>query len=314
MKKSQNNQLTSDISTQGVLNANKPKFDAIEAYATTKEDLDNGISDIQSLASQQLEHKQASTAAKNAAKNAASLGLMDIIRRVKAYAVVSGNENLAALVSFTATRIKRMADGDLLSTINTVLAGIDAYKTELLQYGVTPAMLLNMDELCNTLDSEWKKLLKNTAELKEITTHLQEKFKSLDAILVLIDAMVESMRTSDPVLNRLYFNARKVKNTGVTKLSARGKAYDAVTLLPITKAKLILTLSLDKATDTGSELTKTVKFSGAQGGFQFKNLPTGTYKILASYEGYAEQVVTVYINQGVLTQIEVPLTKLASAA
>lgn len=60
---------------------------------------------------------------------------------------------------------------------------------------------------------------------------------------------------------------------------------------------------------SGSELMKNVKISGPGGQFRIKSLPTGTYLFKVAYAGYAEQEVSVHINEGVLTRVEIPLTK-----
>ena len=314
MQRSQNNHLTMDLSTQVVLNENKSKFDAYTVYTSKKEALDSSIAAEQTLANDQQEHKQVSTAAKNFAKKEAGENILDLIRRISAFAIISENHNLYDIVNFTASAIKRLSDNALATTLATVLSTASEYHNELLEYGVTDQLLQDVERTNARFNSEIQKLLLNDAELKQITKELDLQFKITDGLFIPIDAMVETMRTADPVFYRLYRNARQIKNIGGTKLSARGQAYDAITLLPMPKVKLILTSELLKVANAGSELTKTVKYAGAKGGFNLKSLPTGTYQLLASYSGYADQLQTVYINEGVLTQIQVPLSRLVSAA
>lgn len=58
------------------------------------------------------------------------------------------------------------------------------------------------------------------------------------------------------------------------------------------------------------KLAKNVKVKSAGGGFQLKSLSTGTYLITVTYAGYADQQVTAYVNDGVLTVVQLPLNKL----
>ncbi len=66
-----------------------------------------------------------------------------------------------------------------------------------------------------------------------------------------------------------------------------------------------------KSLTSGPDLSKTVKIKSASGGFQLKSLPTGTYIFRVSYAGYTDQEITVYINEGVLSRVDMPLSKIA---
>ena len=65
-----------------------------------------------------------------------------------------------------------------------------------------------------------------------------------------------------------------------------------------------------KAKAGGSELTKNVKRTSAKGGFQLQTLPAGTYTITATREGYAELTVTVYINDGEMSDVKLEMVKI----
>ena len=57
----------------------------------------------------------------------------------------------------------------------------------------------------------------------------------------------------------------------------------------------------------GADLVKNVKIASAKGGLNLKTLPAGTYLITASKEGFMPQTVTVYLNDGELTTVNVAL-------
>jgi hypothetical protein len=125
--------------------------------------------------------------------------------------------------------------------------------------------------------------------------------------------MVDTMRKSDPVFHRLYWHSRRKRKTATSKLSVWGRVFDAATLTNLCKAKVSFSSNDgSKAATAGSDLAKNVKFTGEAGGFQFKSMATGTYVFTVTYAGYADQEVTVYINAGVLSRIEIPLTKLSA--
>jgi hypothetical protein len=103
-----------------------------------------------------------------------------------------------------------------------------------------------------------------------------------------------------------------VKKTSSTKVAAKGKVFDAVTNLPLPGAIMsIVSYNGNTKVASGSELTKTVKIKSAGGGFNLKSLPTGSYLFKVTYAGYADQEIIVYVNEGVLSKVEMPLTKIA---
>ena len=314
MQKSQNNHLTMHLSTQVVMNETGATLDAITAYPTTKASLDNSVAKEQAIANSQESAKRNSTSARDYAKNAAGEFILDLSRKQSAFAIVKGNRTLLDKVRFNANTVNRSSDNKLLLIFDTLLACANENGENLVEYGVTEQFLSDGGDLRENLITEMKNLLLSITGQKQFTAQLKQQFKVTEATLRTIDAMFETIRTSDPVSWRMYRNARLLKKTGNIKLSAKGKVIDAETRLPLPKAKLQLTNGDSKALAAGSELTKTVKFAGLKGGFQLRSMATGTYEFLASYSGYADQLVTAYINEGVLTNIEIPLTKIGPPA
>jgi len=311
MRKLQNAQLSMHLNAQVVLNENAGKLETITAYPALKARIDESIADEQSLANSQESRKRNSTAAKNYARTAAIEYTLDLSRKVSAYAIIAGNRALLDKARFNATTLKRSSDNKLVLIFETVLACAGDNLENVLEYGVTEQSLSAGAGVLTNLKSEMQNLLLSNSEQKQLTVQLEKQFRNTDEALFTLDAMVETMRQSDPVFHRLYSNARRKKRTSTSKLSARGKVFDAATGLPLPKAKIsILSYNSSKALSSGADLVKNVKIAGALGGFQLKSLATGTYLFRVSYAGYADQDVTVHINEGVLTRVEIQLTKL----
>jgi len=310
MQKYQNNQLTMHQTSQVVLNENEVKLESFTAYPAIKETLDTSITEEQSLAINQETRKRNSVAARNQSKSAAADFTVDLSSKISAYAVVSSNPTLLDNVRFSATRVNRFSDNKLVRVLETLLTSANENKLKVLEYGVTDQLLSTGVDILANLKTEMQNLRLSNVEQKQLTGQLKRQFAFTNSTFRTIDAMIQTMRFSDPVLHSLYRNARKIKNVGGTKLSARGKVFDAVTGLPLPKAKIsILSYNSSKALASGADLVKNVKFAGALGGFQLKSLATGTYLFRVSYAGYADQEVTVHINEGVLSRVEIPLTK-----
>ena len=311
MKKTQNAQLTMHLKNLAVQNENAGKFETFTAYPALKSAIDKSIGEEQALAISQETRMRNSTSAKNFAKNAAVEYIIDLSKKVTAYAIVTGNRTLLDRVKFTASKIKKSSDNKLVLIMETVLSTAGDNLENVLEYGVTEEFLSEGSNLLENLKAEMQNLLLSNSEQKQLTVQLELQFKTTDALLITLDAMVETMRKSDPVFHRLYWNARKIKKTATSKVSVLGKVFDSITNTYLKKAKIsIVSYDSSKALASGPDLQKTVKVTGAKGGFQLKSMATGTYLLTVSYAGYADQQVTVHINEGVLTRVEIALTKI----
>lgn len=58
-----------------------------------------------------------------------------------------------------------------------------------------------------------------------------------------------------------------------------------------------------------NQLVNSIKIKASGGGFLLKDLHSGTNLFKVTYAGYADRQITVYINEGVLTKVEMPLSK-----
>jgi hypothetical protein len=311
MQKTKNSHLTMHLSSQVVLNENEESFDSFTAYPEKKESFDNGVSAEQSLANSLESRKRNSAAAKTIAKDLAAEYISDLKSKVSAYAVVSKNQALLNNVRFTPSKIRRSSDNEFVFIFETVLASAVENNESVEEYGVSAKLISEGNVLLANLKTEMQNLLLSKIDQKQFTTQLNKQFRATDAVLQTVDAMVETMRVSNPVLYRKYRDARRKKRTATAKLSVIGIIIDAETRLPLPKAKINLQNSnSSKAASGGSDLAKNVKIAGAKGGFRLKSMTAGSYLFVGSYFGYTDLEVLVHINEGILTRVEIPLTKL----
>ena len=312
MNKFENYRLNMQNSSTSVLTENAGKFTLNPAFVPAKADADNSIVISKDLVKTQDTLKHTSTAAKLASRKAASSCISELASNISAFAIVNGNMELIDKVKITATELKNMSDNTLVSRIETILGCGTENLPELAGFNVTEQTLTDGLSLLNTYIAEIQKMAMRKIELGEVTKNLRKQLKTTDNLLKTLDAFVETKHISDPELYSLYWNARSIKKGAAGRIAASGKVYDAETNLPLLGAMMTIVKALPgKALKGGAELVKTVKIKSASGGFQLKSLPTGTYLFKVTYAGYADQEVTVYINEGVPTKVAMPLNKIA---
>lgn len=312
MKKEENNQMTMHRNCQSALNENAVQFESIAAYLPAKTKIDESISQEQELANKQEVLKKNSTIAKILAREAAADYILDLASKIMSYALCKGDMTLYEKVKLNKTAIDKSSDNKFVLIMSIELTTAEENLVPLADYNVTAQTISNGKTLLGNFTTEMQKLEDNKIAQKQITVQLNKQLKTTNTLFKPVDAMVETMRKSDPVFYRTYWNSRVVKKTSSTKIAAKGKVFDSVTNLPLPGAIMsIVQYNGNTKLATGCELVKNVKIKSAGGGFQLKSLPTGTYLFKITYAGYTDQESIVYVNEGVLTKVEMPLTKIA---
>jgi uncharacterized membrane protein len=135
-------------------------------------------------------------------------------------------------------------------------------------------------------------------------------FKTADTALENMDAAVEIIRLTQVDFYNGYKSARKVIETGAGSLSVKGLVTDAQTGLPLKGVTVSFALDggIAKAASTTSE-PELVKKTAEKGGFNIKGLESGMYQVTLKKAGYANQVTTISVSDGEMTELKISLEK-----
>jgi len=125
-----------------------------------------------------------------------------------------------------------------------------------------------------------------------------------------MDAAVEIIRLTQVNFYNGYKSARKVIDTGGSSFSVKEMVTDAKTGLPIkgVTVSFVLIDGTAKA-KTANSKPDVVKKTADKGGFNIIGLASGTYMVILKKAGYADQVVTISVNDGEMTVLNVVLEK-----
>jgi len=297
---------TADFCTNNVdLTAPLPNFSTI--FSSFK----NTCEQIHLIAEAQLVNTSGSTINKTGLnKGLVALGA-DTARKLMAYAKLTKNEKLLKEISFTESSLSRMPDTTLAEATQLIYNRAQTHLSSLTAYLITADTQAALLQAINAYKSALSAPRLDTASLVQTTKQLAGLFKTGDEALGDMDALVEIIRTSQPIFYSGYKTARKVVNTGIGKLSVRGLVSDAQTSAPLKGVSVSFALDGDvmKAGATGETSAVLVKKSADKGGFNVTSLASGTYKVTLKKAGYTEQTLTVYVNDGELTLVDVKLAK-----
>jgi hypothetical protein len=312
MQKSFDYQLNMHSEVLGVCNRNHDLLAIILAYVAAKLKVDQDNANETELAFRLEKLGKNSAIPKNLSRTAASKAFFDLSSNLSSFFWIKGDMKMYLEVKFTESSLKKTSDNEFVRICGNLLVVAQDYLEQLADRNITEQTLADDGALLENFVSEKQVFIDTRRERFEVIAQLNKQIKTTNFDLKAIDSIVDSLSVSQPVLAGDYWKARDIRKTAGSKIVLKGKVYDSVTNQPLPGAvmSIVRTDSL-KALASAPELVKTVKIKSAGGGFQLKSLPAGNYQVTVTYYGYNDQQITASVNEGVLTTVQLPLSKIA---
>ncbi len=283
------------------LKANQVITDTLPNCAGYIHDVNTGIDQIQLIREQQEFDKTGIAMDKTQLKSSLIAQAVDIARRIVAYATLTDNYELRNEVNYTESTLKQSADTILKDRCQVIHDRAKQNIAALGTYGVTDGMLMSMMNTMNNYNSAIPKPRLGIADRKLATTQIASMIEIVNDNLRKIDILVEIVKTSQQNFYNEYRTARKIVNTGIGTLAARGRVTDADSGTALQGATVRWTNEINS--------NVIIKKTAEKGGFNMKSLAEGSYIVTVSRPGYNEYVVTVNITSGVLSVVDIQLLK-----
>lgn len=312
MNKIENAKLNMHRKVETLLTKNVIKFVLMTVFPGLLAKLVEGIAMVDSLASKQGECKKKSKAPKAAARKALIRFVIKTTSQLRALAVNDGDIALVDLVKITPSALRKMTDNALVHFTVNVLRYTTDNLADLAQFGVTAQTVTDGQTFLSAYVLEIELLAANKKQLKQLTVDLSLQLKVNEETLELIDSLVATQSETDPSWSGLYFDSRAVEKSASSPVAVDGKVFDAETNQPLPGAIVTVLKAIDgKALTSGADLVKNVKIRSAGGGFRLKSLATSAYLFRVTFAGYTDIEVIGYVNEGYITRIQLPLSKIA---
>lgn len=268
------------------------------------------IPQIQSIWEQQKLSKKGVTDSKNQLKETLIVLTADYARKLGAYAKFTNNAKLAQQVKFSEGKLRQVADTAVKNYGQIVYDLAQPLLGSLAQYGITDETQATLADAITAYNDSIGKPGAERSEGTQLTKQLATLFKTADTALENMDAAVEIIRLTQVDFYNGYKSARKVIETGAGSLSVKGLVTDAQTGLPLKGVTVSFALDggIAKAASTTSE-PELVKKTAEKGGFNIKGLESGMYQVTLKKAGYANQVTTISVSDGEMTELKISLEK-----
>lgn len=275
--------------TISVLDKNNAEVSTLPALATAKGDLVSAVKHLRKVNIEQLKSTIGKTQNKKAKKTQLANKTHVLAAAVQAYAAVIDDSDLYELVNYAESTLAAMEDEVLQQACQLVYDTANDHLANLGDYGVTSAMMTELETLITAWNLESQSPRMAIVERSAATKELPDLFKGVDDILLKrTDKLMEQFEHSAPLFYDTYRNARKIVNAGHGPLTetVTGKMVDAVSMLGIAGGMVEV------------EALGLVVMTDENGVFELPKVPHVEIVAQFSAAGYVLQDVTIDVKKG----------------
>jgi len=292
--------------------ANSAIIENLPNYLANLMIVTNAATQIQTIGEQQKLNKTGITAEKNHLRANLITLAADNARKLTAYAKLTNNLSLMGEVNLSESEFIRCTDTALKDYTQIIYDRAQDLIMVLAGYSITEASQATFLQKINTYNAILAQPRMGITARTQATKQLATLFKTADAALADMDAVVEIVRLSQANFYNGYKTTRKIIVKGTGTLMVKGTVTDAKTSEPLKGVTIAFTPNPNKA-DSGVDISKLdallMKRTAEKGGFNVKSLPEGVYSVSIKKNGYKEQVVTLAVTNGEMSELNVELER-----
>ncbi len=251
------------------------------------------------------------TTDKTAKRNSMTEKTLFMINRLQSYANVVINPELLESIKYSASDLKKSRDTDVIGICNTVLAKANANAAAIATYGVTAAMITELQTAIAAYSATLAKPKAAKSQTKTATENLTKLFKEADELLVKrMDLDIELFKTTKPEFYSQYKTARIIIPTGGGATSVLGSVTVSGSGEPLKGVSFTFVADNNGMMKTASTETanQMVKKSADKGKFR-ASLPENTYRVIIEKIGFKSQEVTITVANGETANLNIELEK-----
>lgn len=312
MTNNQESHLNMQVTTAKFCDENSTAVRSLPAYSSNLQILLESNQQIQDIAGFQGTGTGGITSNKKQLRLNLNASGSDTARKLTSFAKLTDNYTLLGEVNFSESDFNKFSDIEARDKAQILHNKAQEHISELPVYGINEETQVIAQNNINSFTNVIVAPRIGIANKSQATKQIAGLFKTAATALEKMDAAVEIVKLTEPVFYDGYKSARKVIRKGTGKLAVKGLVTETGNGQPIKGVSVTFTLNdttarLNAAGNEGqAELSK---ITAAKGGFNIKSLAAGVYKASFKKMGYADQVVTVNVNDGEITVVEVKLNK-----
>jgi hypothetical protein len=309
MNKKQANRFSMYLATVDFCELNADITAPLPSFSTNLTSLKATCDQIYQIAPIQATNISGTTTNKNALRETLIVSAADTDRKLTAFAKLTQNQILLNEISYTESDLRHLPDTILSDTTKLIYDSAQANLASLAAYMVTAESLSALLQSITDFKAVMTSPRAKKVSQMQATKQLIELFAAGDKTLSNIDAVIEIVRLTQANFYAGYKAARKIIESGNTKLTVKGLVTEVLTGVPIPGVTISFWPDGDAMKTYATSEASLVKKTAEKGRFNVSSLPAGTYRISLQKVGYAEQTLTIYVNNGELTTVNVKMEK-----
>lgn len=273
-------------------------------YEANFKDLQSTIEEIQSIAEEQKSDIKGFAKNKLLLKEKLMTIVIDNSHKLNAYATFSGDVKLQASVKMTRSKLTKAPDTGLRDYAQIIYDKAESNIDALGSYGITKETQTEMGDYISKYNAALSGPRVAKTETAQATKQMSSLFEHADLLLGAISAAIGIINLAQPIFIKGFETARKVVVSGTTSLALRASAVDkdglAVKNAKFTFKQIVASLA-------EGEPVEVVKTTADKGTFRIRSIRQGTYNVTITKPGYKDKVVTVVVNDGEMTVLNVEM-------
>lgn len=231
--------------------------------------------------------------------------------RLQSYANVTNDPELLESIRYSATDLKKARDTDVVGICNTILAKANANAAAIVTYGVTAAMITELQAAITAYSATLAKPKAAKSQTKTATENLVAIFKEADDLLIKrLDLDIELFKISKPEFYSQYKTARIIISTGGGASSVLGSVTNAA------NGEVVKGVSFTFVAENNGEMkaaaaetTKPIVKKSADKGKFRATLPENSYRVIVEKIGFKKQEIIITVANGETINLKVELEK-----
>ena len=296
MNDKQENILSKWYALLKVLDDNATLYSSVAALITAKTDLKTIATSVQSYRQGQETDNRGIAQSKAGTKTSLINATLKVSSGIVAYASSIGDKTLKQKTNYTESDLKKTRDTILWDKCKLIYDTATPIATQLTGFFVTAADLTALNTALTNFMTSIPQPRTATAVKKNSTTNLAKLFADGEKIIKdRIDGMMLPFRQTKPDFYNAYITAKKTVNLGTHKVSILGRVISKNSGIAISKA-------IVKNEEDGQEVATTQR-----GGYRFRSLLAGTYKLTVSKKGFVTTSFNVTVKEGETTHIDLEI-------
>lgn len=201
----------------------------------------------------------------------------DIVGVIYAYASTNSNNTLKQEMNISVSKLLRTRDSELAPRCQNIHDKVTANLAALTDYGITAALLTNLQTAINNYSAETPKPRTALSGRKTANANLAALFKENDTILKdQLDKLAELFKTDNPDFVKTYESNRIIVDSAKTTTQLKGVVTNKSDNTPIKGATVTIV-------ETGANA-----ITNSKGEYSIKPAPIGEFTVRVTANGFQD--------------------------